>query len=195
MSTNKFVRGRELFKKYYFLIKILIFILKLFFPKKFLLALWSLTDNFKGNIFLVYRYAVVKIIAKSCGINIYIGPNVELRHLDRMELGSNISIHRFCYFDAAGGLKIEDDVSIAHNTSILTTNHVWENPELAIKDQEVRYDKVTIEQDVWIGCGCRILSGVTVHSRSVVAAGSVVTKDVPSNVVVGGVPAKILKEI
>lgn len=194
MKENDQKRGRDLFKKYYLFINLFIFVLR-FFPRKILLAIWSLTDNFKGYLFLAYRYAVVKILAISCGENVYIGPNVELRHINKMEFGSNISIHRFCYFDAAGGLKIGNDVSIAHNTSILTTNHVWDNPNIPIKDQEVSYSRVTLEDDVWIGCGCRILSGVTIHTRSVVAAGSIVTKDVPSNVVVGGVPAKILKEI
>ena len=58
----------------------------------------------------------------------------------------------------------------------------------------MKYDRVIID-DVWVGCGCRILSGVTIGSRSIVAAGAVVNKNIPSRVMVGGVPAKVLKEI
>lgn len=54
---------------------------------------------------------------------------------------------------------------------------------------------VEIENDVWIGCGVRIMAGVTIHKRSIVAAGAVVTKDIDSGSLVGGVPAKMIKEI
>lgn len=92
-------------------------------------------------------------------------------------------------------MQLSDNVSIAHSTSILSVNHTWDDATNPIKYNPVERSAVMIENDVWIGCGCRILAGVTVHTRSVVAAGAVVTKDVPSNVLVGGVPSKIIKSI
>lgn len=64
-----------------------------------------------------------------------------------------------------------------------------------IKYNKLKYRKVEISDDVWIGCGCRVLSGVVIGKRSIVAAGSVVNKIVNSNIIVGGVPAKEIKEI
>lgn len=92
-----------------------------------------------------------------------------------------------------GGIEIGNDVSIAHQTSILSANHTWEDESIPIKYNAVAFQPVHIENDVWIGCGCRILCGVKIHSRSVVAAGAVVCKDVESHTAVGGVPARVLK--
>lgn len=125
----------------------------------------------------------------------FIGQNVEIRCWQMLSLGNNVSIHRGCYLDASGGIEVGDDVSIAHQTSILSANHTWDDPMIPIKENPVKLESVIIQNDVWIGCGCRIMSGVTVFSRSVVAAGSVVTKDVPSHTLVGGVPAKQIKVI
>ena len=100
-----------------------------------------------------------------------------------------------CYIDGAGGIEIGNDVSIAHSSSILSTNHTWNDVTVPIKYNKETFSKVTIENDVWIGCGCRILAGVTLHERSVIAAGAVVTSTVESNSVYGGIPAKLIKKI
>jgi acetyltransferase-like isoleucine patch superfamily enzyme len=99
-------------------------------------------------------------------------------------------VHSFCYIEATGGLTIGDDVSIAHSVSILTTNHNYADLDLPIRDQGVQERATTISDDVWIGCGSRILAGVTIGKGAVVAAGAVVTKDVEPYAVVGGVPAR-----
>jgi len=106
-----------------------------------------------------------------------------------------VSVHDNCYFDAYGGLIIGNNVSVAHNSSVLTFDHTWGSSNVPIKYNVVKSGPVSIHDDVWIGCGARILSGVTVKSRSVVAAGAVVTGNFESNVVIGGVPAKVLKRI
>jgi acetyltransferase-like isoleucine patch superfamily enzyme len=99
-------------------------------------------------------------------------------------------VHSFCYIEATGGLTIGDDVSIAHSVSILTTNHNYADLDPPIRDQGVQERATTISDDVWIGCGSRILAGVTIGKGAVVAAGAVVTKDVEPYAVVGGVPAR-----
>ncbi|AZB23010.1 acyltransferase [Kaistella haifensis] len=112
-----------------------------------------------------------------------------------MELGNNVSIHPMCYIDAAGGIKIGSNVSIAHSTTLISTNHTWDNVDLPIKYNPETFAEIIIEDDVWIGCGVRILAGVKIRRRSVVAAGAVVNKSFDNNALIGGVPAKFLKAI
>ena len=90
-------------------------------------------------------------------------------------------------------VKIGDYVMIGPNTLITTVNHPL-SPQK--RRQHIGQAKrVTIGRDVWIGGNCTILPGVTIGNNVVIAAGAVVTKDVPSNCVVGGVPAKMIREI
>ncbi|WP_202594345.1 DapH/DapD/GlmU-related protein [Oceanobacillus massiliensis] len=63
-----------------------------------------------------------------------------------------------------------------------------------IKDQGVEYKRTLIEDNVWIGAGSRILGGTIIRSGSIIAAGAVVKNEIPNNVIVGGVPAKVIKE-
>ncbi|GAB2518759.1 hypothetical protein GCM10027267_14350 [Paramicrobacterium agarici] len=98
-----------------------------------------------------------------------------------------------CYLDASGGIEIGSDVSIAHSTTIMSTNHTWLDEKIPIRDQPVSLERTIIENDVWIGAGVRILAGVTIGSGAVVAAGAVVTANVPAHTIVGGVPAKVIK--
>jgi acetyltransferase-like isoleucine patch superfamily enzyme len=112
-----------------------------------------------------------------------------------ISIGNNVSIHPMCYIDGAGEIEIGNDVSIAYASSILTTNHTWNDSCIPIKYNKETFSKVKIDNDVWIGCGCRILAGVTLHRRSVIAAGAVVTVDVEPNSIYGGIPAKLIKKI
>jgi acetyltransferase-like isoleucine patch superfamily enzyme len=73
---------------------------------------------------------------------------------------------------------------------IVPSNHVFSDPDITIKDQGLTQIGITIEEDVWIGAGVRVLDGVVLGRGCVVAAGAVVTKSVAPRIVVGGVPAK-----
>ena len=77
----------------------------------------------------------------------------------------------------------------------MSTNHTWLLTDVPIKYNPVSLEKVTISDGVWIGCGARILAGVTIGNRAVVAAGAVVNKNVDNCEIVGGVPAKHIKFI
>lgn len=158
-------------------------------------SLWTLIDGWRGKLGLVIRYAIAKSSAKACGEVVYIGPNVEIRHWENLQLGSNVSIHRGCYIDAIGGISLGNDVSVAHGTSILSADHQWDDSSIPIRDNPVKLREVRIMDDVWIGCGCRILAGVSIGSRTVVAAGAVVVKDVAPCSLVVGVPARCIKTI
>lgn len=186
-------RGRDAFQKFKPLILGLAAVLKVF-PKSMrskMLVLFRRTTGYKG---LVIRYALIKTLAKSCGDNVSIHPDVYLFSVSNLTLGDNLSIHPMCYIDACGEIEIGSDVSIAHATTILSTSHTFENPDVPIKEQPVEKKKTLIESNVWIGAKATILCGNTVHSGSVIAAGAVVTHDVPGNSIVAGVPARVIKE-
>ncbi|MCH5152091.1 MAG: sugar O-acetyltransferase [Clostridiales bacterium] len=108
-----------------------------------------------------------------------------------IKVGSHVFINSACCFQDQGGIEIGDNVQIGHQTVIATLNHDL-NPE---KRWNMIPAPVKIGNNVWIGSHATILSGVTVGDNAVIAAGAVVTKDVPANTVVAGVPAKVIKTI
>lgn len=108
-----------------------------------------------------------------------------------IELGRNVFINHGCSFLDLGGIIIEDDVMIGPRVNITSENHPVETE----KRKTLVPAAVTIKRNAWIGANATILPGVTVDTNSVVAAGAVVTKDVPANTVVAGVPAKTIKQI
>ncbi|SEJ18532.1 Acetyltransferase (isoleucine patch superfamily) [Cyclobacterium xiamenense] len=110
-----------------------------------------------------------------------------------LRVGDNSSIGPYAYIGCSGYIEIGANVMISPRVSIYSENHVFESTSLPMIDQGVRRSFVTIEDDCWIASHAVILAGVTVGKGSVVAAGSIVTKDVPPYSVVGGNPARILK--
>lgn len=186
--------GRAKFKRYSVFINILVKTFKIF-GRKANFKMLKICQNFPGGLGNLFRYVFLKNSAEHVGDNIFIGKNVYFLNIERLILGDNISIHPFCYIDAFGGLEVGNDVSIAHNSSILTANHQWYDLSLPIKYNPSKPNAVKIANDVWIGCGVRILAGVNIGTRSIIAAGAVVNKNVESNTIVGGVPAKIIKNI
>ena len=106
-------------------------------------------------------------------------------------VGKRVFINSGCCFQDQGGIDIGDDVLIGQQVVIATLNHDL-HPE---KRGSMTPKPVKIGNKVWIGAHATVLPGVTIGDGAVVAAGAVVTKDVPSNTVVGGVPAKMIKEI
>lgn len=112
----------------------------------------------------------------------------------KLEIGRNVSINYNCFMSCDGGLKIGNDVSIAHGVSILTTEHGFSDATVPIKSQPVSFHQVVIGNNVWIGAKATILAGVALADGTVVAAGAVVTKSViVKNTIVAGVPARFLK--
>ena len=108
-----------------------------------------------------------------------------------IQLGKNVFINSCCHFQDQGGITIGDNVLIGHNVVIATLNHN-QNPT---KRASILPKPVKIGSNVWIGSNATILPGVTISDGAIIAAGSVVTKDVSENAIVGGNPAKIIKEI
>ena len=186
-------RGRDKFQKFRPIIFGLVGLFKLF-PRSFRMKLLTHFRKTKGYKGLVVRYALLKTLAKSCGDNVSIHPDVYLFSASQLAIGDNVSIHPMCYIDASGEIDIGNNVSIAHAVTVLSTTHSFDDRDIPIKDQPVRKKKTVIEDNVWIGAKATILCGNTVHSGSVIAAGAVVTHDVACNTVVGGIPARMIKE-
>ena len=186
--------GRIVFERFGPLINIVSYIISIL-PYGLRLGLFNSCCDLSGKTGVMIRYLLLSKLVKSCGHNVEIKRHVYLSDLKKIEFGNNVSIHEMCYLNGCGGITIGDDVSIAHGTSILSTNHLWDNLSVPIKYNDVEKKHVVINNDVWIGCGARIMAGVTIGRRSVIAAGAVVTKDVENGTVVGGCPAKIIKRI
>ncbi len=94
-----------------------------------------------------------------------------------------------------GPVKIGNHVNLAQGITVTALNHNFDDTNKRIDEQGVSTNAVTIEDDVWIGANAVILPGVTIGNHCVVAAGAVVTKDVPPHSLVAGVPAKVIKQI
>lgn len=109
-----------------------------------------------------------------------------------IRVGRNVFINQNCTFYDLGGLDIADDVLIGPNVSLITSGHPLEPSR---RRAFTTAKPIVIERNVWIAAGATVIGGVTVGENSVVAAGSVVTRDVPPNTLVGGNPARIIRSI
>lgn len=186
-------RGRDKFRKYKWVINLMSGFVRLFplkIRKKFLIN----ARNTKGEFGLALRYAILKAITKKIGDNVSVHENVYIFSPENLDIGDNVSIHPMCYIDATGGISIGNDVSIAHMVTVMSTTHLFDDTTIPIKDQGCESKRTVIENNVWIGAKTTVLYGVKISQDSILGANSVVNKDVPENVIVGGIPAKIIKE-
>jgi acetyltransferase-like isoleucine patch superfamily enzyme len=109
-----------------------------------------------------------------------------------MRIGRNVFVNQNCTFHDLGGVDVADDVMIGPNVSLITSGH----PVEPSRRRDFTLAKpIVIERNVWIGACATIIGGVTVGENSVVAAGSVVARNVPHNTLVGGNPAKVIRSI
>jgi acetyltransferase-like isoleucine patch superfamily enzyme len=111
---------------------------------------------------------------------------------DEIRVGRNVFVNQNCTFHDLGGLDIADDVMIGPNVSLITPGHPLEPSQ---RRAATIGKPIAIEKGVWIAAGAIVIGGVTIGENSVVAAGSVVTKDVPANTLVGGNPARVIRSI
>ena len=107
---------------------------------------------------------------------------------NRVKFGKNVFINHSAIFSASGGIEFEDGVMLAPGVRIATINH-----DVNERHTKYTYGKVVIKRNAWLGMNVTICLGVTIGEYAVVAAGAVVTKDVPAYAVVGGVPAKVIR--
>lgn len=132
-----------------------------------------------------------KLTASKIDESCFIIPPFHTEFGKNTKIGKNVFINSCCRFQDNGGIEIGDKTMIGPNVTIVTVNHEI-NPETRINAIP---KPVKIGKNVWIGAGCTILPGVIIGENSIIGAGSVVTKDVPANIVVAGNPAKLIKKI
>ena len=113
-----------------------------------------------------------------------------------LSIGRNVAVGIGCFFDAIGAkIEIGDNALISDHVRIYTVSHGYEDSKVLKRDQVGKIAPVVVAENVWIGSGAVILPGVHIGKGAVVGAGALVTQSVPAMVVVGGIPAKILKKI
>jgi acetyltransferase-like isoleucine patch superfamily enzyme len=108
-----------------------------------------------------------------------------------IQMGKNVFINHACSFLDMGGITIEDEVLLGPRVNIITENH----PQDPADRRALICKPIIIKRKAWIGAAATILPGVTIGENAIVAAGAVVSKDVPANSIVGGVPARHIKNI
>ena len=177
----------------------------------------------KGLIFVGKRTKIVAAGNISMGKTVFIDDYVEINAICRkgVSIGSNVTIRKNTIIDCTGvirelgeGLTIGNNVGISQNAfiqvrgmveigsnimfgpgvSIFSENHDYSDAQKLFIEQPVNRKGVKLCDNIWVGANSTILDGVTIGEGVIIAAGSVVTKDVPPNCIVGGVPAKIIKE-
>lgn len=159
----------------------------------FLETLFSTVAGTPGKIL---RRAFYKLYLNKCGKKLSVAQRVKIQVPANITIGDNVGFNYGAWIAANrhndGGINFGNNILIGPYTVIHSGNHKFKDASLPICRQGFEFKTITIEDDVWIAAHCTILSGVTLGKGSVIAAGSVVTKDVPAYSVVAGVPAKVI---
>ncbi|NLG71705.1 MAG: acyltransferase [Chloroflexi bacterium] len=112
-----------------------------------------------------------------------------------IRIGKDSLIGEYCVIRGQGGVQIGDRVYTSPFTQIIAVNHVFDDPSRPFVEQGITAEGIVIEDDVWLGAGAVITDGVRIGKGAVVAAGAVVTRDVEPYTVVGGVPARVIRQV
>jgi acetyltransferase-like isoleucine patch superfamily enzyme len=154
------------------------------------------------SLFVLPRYKLLNLLKSSflrlCGANIgrrvVYYPLVWIAPGKNLILGDDVDLALGVILTTSGGVEIGDRTLVGYRAQIISANHVIPEGRGNIFGSGHDKAKVTIGRDVWIGANSIILPGVTIGNGAIVAGGSVVNKDIPPFAIVGGVPAKIIKE-
>ena len=141
---------------------------------------------------LFLRNFFYRIIFKSCGKTLLIYPSVYIIFSHKISVGKRLAINVGSYLDGRGGITIGDNVMIGPNCVLSSCEHGHSRTDIPMAEQNHTYAPIMIGNDVWIGGNCVIKSGVTISDGSIIAAGAIVTKDVPPYCIFGGVPGQVI---
>lgn len=140
---------------------------------------------------LVRRFFYATFFTSSWTINIYPGVKVIGRSL---RLGERVMINRDCLLDSThASITIGNDVALGHRVALVTSTH--ELGESSRRAASVLGSAIRICDGTWVGAGALILPGVTIGEGAIIGAGSVVTHDIPPNVVAAGVPCRLIRQL
>lgn len=164
------------------------------------LVIYKIVDFLRRSINKVFIEPGMKSGFEKCGDKVKIGAGCEIKPLSNVSLGSHVEIGpRALFWSTRAKIIIGNHVIFGPQVTIITGDHATNYVGKYIMDvndteKTSKCDKdVIIDDDVWIGCNVTILKGVHIHTGAIIAAGSVVTKDVDSYCIYGGVPAKRIK--
>lgn len=138
------------------------------------------------------RAAVADLTGRPVDPTLRLAPPFRSDHGRSLQLGERVFVNHGCTINDLGGVVIGDDVLVGPNVQILSAGHPVDPAE---RRSGVVVARIEIGRGVWIGAGATVLQGVSIGEDSVVAAGAVVTRDVPDRVVVAGVPARVVKRL
>lgn len=139
------------------------------------------------------REAILRKLLKSIGTGVHFEPTFRCEFGYNISIGNNFYANFDCIMLDGGGIEIGDNVLFGPRVGIYTSNHAadpWERINGACYAKPVK-----IGSNVWIGAGVYINQGVTVGDCAIIGSGSVVTRDIPANVIAAGVPCKVIREI
>ncbi len=144
-------------------------------------------------IFASLRAFFWSFFLKKIGRGVHIMSNVTLMSPHNIEIGNHVLINTDTKIGGQNGIHIGNYVLIGYNVNLVSENHAFSNPTKPIKHQGYFGGKITIEDDVWIGANAVILPSVTIGRGAIIGANAVVTKNVKPFTIVGGIPAKKIK--
>ncbi len=130
---------------------------------------------------------------KKIGKRVLIMSSAKIMSPQNVEIGHDVYIHHLVNIGGQKGIKIGNFVNISYNVNLVTVNLSYQNPSTPIVKQGFYGNPISIEDDVWIGAKAVILPGVKIGRGAIVGANAVVTKNVKPYTIVGGIPAKIIK--
>jgi len=140
---------------------------------------------------IAWRGKLMGMLLKACGKNLKLAPAVHIYNPGRLSVGHHVYIGYNTYI-GDGDITLDDEVVLGPFCSITGGNHLYRDGSVRFGGYE--YQPVHIGKGTWLGSHVSVLAGVTIGKGCLVASGAVVTKDVPDGMIVGGVPAKIIKE-
>jgi acetyltransferase-like isoleucine patch superfamily enzyme len=160
--------------------------------QRYLHFLWDMFDKLALSLIvpfsIPFRRLLGKHLFKRCGAALIVEEHVRFNFGQFLEMGDNVFFNRGVFLDSKGGIELGNFVALAEDVRIFTHSHSESS------HMEREYHKVVVEDYAKIYAGATILPGVTVGKEAIVASGSMVTHDVPPNMVVAGSPAKVIRE-
>jgi acetyltransferase-like isoleucine patch superfamily enzyme len=165
------------------------------FPRILFEFTWPILELLPWKLGIFLRFLWAKRLAKSCGDNVLFETGVRVTYWEEIELGSNVAIFETCYLDGKGGIKIGNNVSIAHQSSLISFDFVFDDSEEMLKYSPMRKKQIVIGDDVVIFSGVRVFAGATINSRTIIAANAVVSEGTYESGLYAGLPAKRKKTL
>ena len=153
------------------------------------LSAFLLDDSQSGYI----RARLIRDFGAVVGKGVAVRDDLRVQEGFNFVIGDDVFVNAGCCFDGSATITIENRVQIAYQVTIVTGGHSIGTPDCRAGEHDAR--PVTIKSGAWIGARATLLPGVTVGSGAIVAAGSVVTKDVPDNTLVAGIPARVIRQL